>query len=149
MGYHSIRRHPESIMSRSLVRQCIAYLLIALLPLQAAAASRLALCAEMSSAEMGAASFNSSAAPMHSMERTEHCKQMVSMPAPTSTDKSATSHTSACWLGSMCLAGLMVLAVPSTYTGVQFERDVPRYLPQTTHYRSIISESPLRPPTTL
>jgi hypothetical protein len=150
-------------MSRSLVRQCIAYLLIALLPLQAAAASRLALCAEMNAAEMGpaphsgissdttsgAAFIPADATPMQFMGKSEHCAQMGSMPAPASTDKSSTSHTSGCWLGSMCLAGMMALALPSTYASVPFERDTPHHIPQTTLYRSIISKSPLRPPTTL
>ena len=124
-------------MSRSLLRQCIAYMLIALLPLQAAAASGLALCAEMSPAQM------------HSMQASERCAQMKSMPVTSSTDKSSTPHTAHCWLGTTCLAGMMLLAVPATYAGMHFERNTPFYLPQTTLYHSIISESPLRPPTTL
>lgn len=124
-------------MSRSLIRQCIAYLLITLLPLQAAAASRLALCAEMGATHV----------TMKSMESAEACAHMDSMPS--STDKSSASDTGNCWLGSTCLAGLMLLAVPATYAGVQIERNTPLYLPQITIYRSIISENPLRPPTTL
>lgn len=125
-------------MSRSLIRQCIAYLLIALLPLQAAAASRLALCAEMGMTHM----------TPQSMVGGEPCAHMDAMP-PSPTDKSATSNTGHCWLGSTCLGGLMILAVPATYAGVHIERNSPLYLPHTTLYHSIISESPLRPPATL
>lgn len=132
-------------MPRSLIRQCIAYLLIALLPLQAAAASRLALCAQMSETIVRAA-------PPH----VEHCAQMGSMPAQSidktakpSTDKSPASQPSACWFGSMCIAGLMLMAVPASYADVHIARDTPLYFSLPTFYRSIISDNPLRPPATI
>src|SRR5690606_30959195 len=87
-------------MSFFSIRQCITYLLIALLPLQAAAASSLALCTETA---------RQSSTVMPAMD---DCAQMAM--SPHSKAPVPHSHESkSCWLGSICLASLMGFAVPN------------------------------------
>lgn len=122
-------------MSRSRIRQCIAYLLITLLPLQATAASPLALCAELTAVQLAG------------LKPAMPCKQMSSMAHSPSPDTS--THTGACWLGSICLAGHFLMPIPVAFAGMDVERYSPSYLPEFTFYRSIVSDNPLRPPAIL
>lgn len=134
-------------MSRFLVRRCIAYLLIALLPLQAAAAGRFALCVAMKAPP----------AESTNIQSMDHCAPMSALQSQRSARaSSASSHPvspssphDGCWLGSMCLAGLVPLALPAAYVGVDVERHGSIYPSPTARYLSFISESPLRPPAVL
>jgi len=127
----------ELVMSPTRIRQYIAYLLIALLPLQAAAASPLALCAEMVTAGIT------------DVKPAMPCKPISSMIQSSSTDTPASTHTGACWLGSICLAGHFLMPIPTAYAGIDVGHNSPTYLSEFTFYRSITSESPLRPPASL
>lgn len=122
-------------MTRSLLRRCIACFLIALLPLQAAAVGRLALCAELAQASTS--------------QQMSHCEQMAEsalLPA----DSAPHSHEmTGCWLGSVCQVSAISFALPvkplpaTTTTGAAPQ-------PATTAlYLSIILDSPQRPPATL
>ena len=127
-------------MMSSAIRQYLAYLLIALLPLQAVAASRLAVCAELMEG------------PPQSAPTMEHCEQMADMPLPQSEPDTSISHphqTPGCWLGSICLVGSVAFALPMKHQSTAMERETPLYLSAIGHYRSVILDSPQRPPTTL
>ena len=127
-------------MMSSAVRQYLAYLLIALLPLQAVAASRLAVCAELMEG------------PPQSTVAMEHCEQMADMPLPQSELDTSTSHphqSPGCWLGSICLVGALAFALPMKQQSTAVERVTPLYLSAIGHYRSVVLDSPQRPPTTL
>jgi hypothetical protein len=135
-------------MSRS-VRQCLTYLLILLLPLQAAAAGRLALCAAVTEP-----------VPSNTTVMSEHCAQMNSMLLSSTTadiqsndtndshQPHSPTHISGCWLGSICLAGLGAVALPAAYTTSRIDRITPVPLPRFTQYHSIIAAVPQRPPAT-
>lgn len=125
-------------MKRSFLRQCFAYLLIALLPLQAVAAARLALCAEDS---MGVAK--------GAMQTMEHCSQMTSMQQSSSSDTTKAHGNAACWLGSICIASFGVMGLPSTYQFAHIEHSAPSYFSPTALYLSVIPDTPQRPPNTL
>jgi hypothetical protein len=123
-------------MTSSFFRQCIAYLLVALLPLQAAAASRLMLCAEMPHAPQVAAAAR------------DHCAQMANaagMQQPP--DSAPHSHDSkSCWLGSICVASVTAFAMPVSGQCLSISSTTPVYPSVMASYRSIIPESPQRPP---
>jgi len=116
-----------------IVRRLIACLLIAFVPLQATAASRMALCAEMGSA--------SSVVP---------CAHMDSMTTKEISDAPSSSHhNGGCWLGSICLAGLTLPPMPVSHVGINIERNTQTYFAQASFFHSIVPETPLRPPATL
>jgi hypothetical protein len=125
-------------MTRSIIHQCIAYLLIAFLPLQAIAAGHLALCAESS-----AAMTKSGAQTM------ADCSQMTSMQQSSSLESTTAHNNSACWLGSICVASVGMIAVPSHYQFIHIEHSAPIYFSTTALYLSITPDTPQRPPTTL
>jgi hypothetical protein len=134
-------------VSRSIIRQCLTYLLILLLPLQAAAAGRLALCATLTETTQ-----------LNNTAMAEHCAQMDSMPRSDTADIQSSDpndnhqphnnqpHNSGCWLGSICLAGLGAAALPTAYTTSRIDRITPVPLPHFTYYHSIIAAVPQRPP---
>ena len=121
-------------MTKSFIHRCLAYLLIALLPWQAAAAGRLALCAE---------NFSVSAA-----QTMDHCMQMNSMGDSASPDSSKT-HSNGCWLGSICIASVSVMAMPGAYHFARMEQGAPIYFSTTAFYLSVVPDTPQRPPNTL
>lgn len=122
----------------SFIRQCVAYFLIALLPLQAAAGSRLALCAEMKN-------------PGHAATMAaDHCAQMAA--AAESGKETKTPHKPAadgCWIGSICLASLSAMAVPIMPQAAPIKLSALPSPAATGYYQSIILDSPQRPPTFL
>lgn len=125
-------------MVYSIFRQYIACLLIALIPIQAAAAGRLALCAEMTGQSRAAMTM-------------EHCTQMASMTTSTAKDATPAHHEDKnCWLGSVCSASMAAFALPMKHQFAPIERDASISLSTITlHYRSVILDSPQRPPTIL
>jgi hypothetical protein len=132
------------------IRQCVIYLLIALLPLQATAATRLALCAEMGATVATESATATEYAPM------EHCERM-DMPNHAATDtalnegsKPAAQHVGMnCWLGSTCVAAMLLLALPINHVLAHVEHIVPAHSSIASHYHSVIAEGPQRPPATL
>lgn len=132
-------------MSRRL-RRCIIYLLIALLPLQATAATRLALCAGMDATVSMEAITPTKDAPMEHCERMDMSKHS----AADEISKSATPHKGmGCWLGSTCVASMLLLALPMDHAVAHVERRVPTHSPLTSNYHSVVAEGPQRPPATL
>jgi hypothetical protein len=124
-------------MSRKFVRQCITWLLALLLPLQAAAAAPLALCAALQK-------------PAHDSVIKTPCDQMKQMSASVSTDDSAftSHHSDGCWLGLVCIAGLAAFAIPMQQQFAATQHNTPRYRTSTVHYYSIVPDLPQRPPAT-
>jgi len=131
-----------------IVRRLIACMLIAFVPLQATAASRLALCAEMGAMRLEVTQLENapSFAPCAHMDSmTTNAMTANEMPdAP-----SASHHNGACWLGSICLAGLTLPPMPVSHVGINIERNTQTYFAQASFFHSIVPETPLRPPTTL
>jgi hypothetical protein len=129
---------PATAMIRPIIHRCCVYMLIALLPLQAMAMSRMAACGDMT----GLA--HKSAVPM------DNCAQMANM-SPSSTKDSSSHHhkTTSCWLGSVCLANVVALAVPMKLSSPAMERSAPAYPSVVTHYRSVILDDLQRPPVIL
>lgn len=125
-------------MPRKFVRQCITWLLTLLLPLQAAAAAPLALCAALQK-------------PAHDSVVIPHCDQMKQMTASVSTDDSVSTshHSDGCWLGSVCIAGMAAFAIPMQQQFAAMEHNAPRYRTSTSHYHSIVPDLPQRPPAVL
>lgn len=128
-------------MSRTCIRRFIARLLILLLPLHAAVAAPLVVCAEMVPA-------------VQTTEAEPHCEQMAEMAdsqssAPEQTMKFDHHPAGGCWLGSICLASVSAFAVPMQPVSGQTLRSKPVYAVTASHYRSIILDAPPRPPTTL
>lgn len=123
----------------SIIRQCIVYVLIALLPLQAAAASRMALCAATMKSDHAATSMAA------------HCAQLAR--ANSESDNPTKLHHDpkqpGCWLGSICLAGLAAIAIPVSHQSSSAESHVAVFPPLTLHYLSIDLDDPQRPPTVL
>jgi hypothetical protein len=128
-----------AIMSRAFIRRFIASLLVLLLPLHAAAAAPLAVCAEMMP-------------PAHAKVAMPHCEQMADMPQASAADQ-ATKHDrqpgGGCWLGSICVAGVSAFAMPMQPVSGQLPRGKPVYAVAASHYRSIILDTPPRPPAIL
>lgn len=125
-------------MNSLLLRHCVAYLLLALLPLQALAASRLALCAEITNSSHTAA------------ESMKDCAQMAQSSGPKADDSAPPSHgDKSCWLGSICLASVIAFAMPISHHVIPVERAAPVYFSATTNYRSVILDNLQRPPATL
>lgn len=121
------------------LRRLVACLLIAFVPLQVTAASRLALCADIGAAKFLQAK---STAVVH-----EPCGQMASMPAQDMTDIASASHLQeGCWLGSICLAGLTMPPMPSAHASINLERHSQAYRAYVNFFHSIVSDNPLRPP---
>ena len=119
------------------VRRLIACLLIAFVPLQVTAASRLALCADMAPAQQ-------------SIAHPGPCAHMDSMAPEKITDiSSSPSHHGNCWLGAICLAGLTLLPMPVVHAQLSIERNPPLYLAHATFFHSVVLDTPLRPPATL
>lgn len=118
------------------LRHVVVLLLIVLLPLQAAAAGRLALCAERIPAQ---------ASP--------HCQQLAAQSTqPEHRSPLKQSHSQSqtgCWLGSTCLIGLAALALPSNGLFISHADVQPWALARVSHYLSFIADSPQRPPTSL
>jgi hypothetical protein len=126
-------------MLSPILRQCVAYLLIALLPLQAAAASRLALCAELANSNHGATTTMA------------HCAEMA-QPAGSPDQASKMSHpgiAKGCWLGTICLASLGAYALPVQHELPPAVASAQIYPPLTAHYLSIVLDDPQRPPSAL
>ena len=126
-------------MSRTCIRHFIARLLILLLPLHAAVAAPLAVCAAM-------------VPPAPADAAMPHCEQMADSPSPSTLDQTMKlDHHPAngCWLGSICLASVSAFAVPMRPVSGQALPGKPVYAAAASHYRSIILDAPPRPPTTL
>jgi hypothetical protein len=120
------------------VRRLVACLLIAFVPLQVTAASRLALCADMI------------AVPQESAVDSKPCAHMDAMTAEkTAPTLSSPNQHGNCWLGSICLAGLVLPPMPVVHTNFSIERNPPVYPAQIAIFHSIVLDSPLRPPATL
>jgi hypothetical protein len=119
----------------------IAYLLILLLPLQAAAAARLAVCAESS---------------ISAVQTMDHCSQQ-SMNSSLSRDLSNSDYSdatkkqgnTACYLGSICIASFGALAIPSAYHFARIEHERPLHFFTPAFYLSVIPDTPQRPPSVL
>jgi hypothetical protein len=124
-------------MIRPFLQRCCIYVLIALLPLQALAISRMAACGDKTSFGQ------KSAATM------DHCAEMAMAGMSPSSTKDSNSHAykqTSCWLGSVCLAQIMAFAVPVKLASTTIERNAPTYPAIVTHYRSVILDDLQRPP---
>jgi hypothetical protein len=120
------------------IRQYIVYLLVALLSLQAAAAGRMAVCAELGKA-----------APEIAVMK--HCDHMKDMASPKAADDSAAHSHKAdnCWIGSICLAGMPAFAMPMQQVSASVQQGFLPYFTSPTHYHSIVPDHPQRPPSAL
>lgn len=132
-------------MSRFFIYKCVAYLLIALLPLQAVAAGRLALCAENPS-ELAWPS--ASVQTKTSVRQMDRCAQMASMQVPAA-DATKSTGKPTCWLGSICVVSLGAMALSAPYKVSPAQHSVPIAFSTSAVYLSIISDTPQRPPATL
>lgn len=125
-------------MSNS-IRHFAVYLLILLLPLQAAAASRFAVCAEQTPINTNA----SAVMP--------HCDHGAAMTKAADHDRYSKSihGGSSCWLGSICMASVGFAALPATHNFVPFVQtdSISPFIDYP--YDSFIPEGPQRPPAIL
>jgi hypothetical protein len=116
----------------TLIRHFAVYLLVLLLPLQAAASSRFVVCAEMSTAP--------------------HCDHSATMTTPSADHDMSSKSThggSTCWLGSICMASVGFAALPATHNFLPIDQ-TDSISPFTHHpYDSFIPEGPQRPPAIL
>jgi hypothetical protein len=123
-----------------MIRQCVIYLLIVLLPLQATAASRMASCAEMKNPDHAATTI-----------MTEHCAQLAAAAgkAGNPVDSHQQPKQTGCWLGSICLATLAVAAIPANDLPGPTKPQTAIFPALTELYRSVVLDDPQRPPTAL
>lgn len=123
----------------SFIRQLLVYFLIVLLPFQAAAASRLSLCAEMKM-------------PGHTMaSMSDHCAQLAVAAEQSGKTGNSQQHPkqAGCWLGSICLAGMIGAAIPTNHRIGSVKPSSYEISSVATHYRSVDLDDPQRPPTAL
>jgi hypothetical protein len=123
----------------TLIRHIAVYLLVLLLPLQAAAASSMSMCAEMMS-------INS-----RDSSTIKHCDHSGSVTASTVNHDadSKAGHAATCWLGSICMASVGFAALPAAHHFPHIDQ-TDSVSPFIAHaYTSFIPEGPQRPPAIL
>jgi len=125
-------------MAGSLINRCLAYLLLILLPLQAAAWGRMTVCAEITP-------------PSHSATVSmAHCHDMTARTQPLG-DRRSHSHPdgAGCWIGSICIATVAAFAVSTQHSIALVDNNNPTYPSVIALYQSVILDGLQRPPAIL
>jgi len=123
-------------MTGSLIHRCLAYLLMVLLPLQAAAWGRMAVCVETAPPARPA---TVSMANCHDMA-------MQAQPAVGDMPSHPHPHRATCWIGSICIATVAAFAVTTQHRIEFVEGSSPTYPSAIALYQSVILDGLQRPP---